>query len=264
MITIKTAEQIKKMAESGRILAEIIRDMMAAAKPGVTTQEIDDLARVLCAKHRVTPGFYNYPVMGKKYPAVSCLSVNDAVVHAIPADRPLKEGDVLGIDMGVMYQGWHSDSAVTLRVTQNVQRATSDSDATRYTLHDKLIEVTKQAMYKGIEQAHPGNHVGDIGYAVQTYVESHGFGVVRDLVGHGIGRELHEEPRIPNFGKAGEGPELKAGMVVCIEPMVTIGDWKLVLDNDGWTYRTKDGSLAAHFEHTVAITKDGPVILTKL
>ena len=255
MITIKTAEQIKKMAESGRILAEIIRDMMAAAKPGVTTQEIDDLARVLCAKHRVTPGFYNYPVMGKKYPAVSCLSVNDAVVHAIPADRPLKEGDVLGIDMGVMYQGWHSDSAVTLRVTQNVQRATSDSDATRYTLHDKLIEVTKQAMYKGIEQAHPGNHVGDIGYAVQTYVESHGFGVVRDLVGHGIGRELHEAPPVPCFVKGIVGElKLEEGLVLAIEVMYTKGSGEIVVDaEDKWTIRTKDAKIAGLFEETAAV-----------
>ena len=248
------------MAESGRILHEIILQMSAMVKPGVTTQEIDDLARTLCDKHRVKPGFFGYVVAGKKYPGVACLSVNDAIVHAIPTDRPLKQGDVLGIDMGVIYKGWNSDSAVTLRVTQNAQRVASDD--TRYTIHDKLIAVTREAMYLGIKQAVPGNHVGDIGHAVQTYVESHGFGVVRDLVGHGIGKELHEEPRIPNFGKPGEGPELKEGMVICIEPMVTAGDWRLVIDGDGWTYRTKDGSLGAHFEHTVAITKNGPVILT--
>ena len=180
---------------------------------------------------------------------MSCLSVNDAIVHAIPTDRPLQDGDVLGIDMGVLYKGWNSDSAVTVIVGNNAKA-------------EKLIEITKQSMYLGIEQARIGNHVGDIGHAVQTYVESHGFGVVRDLVGHGIGKELHEEPRIPNFGKPGDGPVLQEGMVICIEPMVTAGDWHLVIDNDSWTYRTKDGSLGAHFEHTIAITKNGPQILT--
>ncbi len=237
------------MAKSGRILHEIIVAMVALAKPGVTTQEIDDLARKLCADYKVKPGFFGYGVAGKKYPAVSCLSVNDAIVHAIPTDRPLQDGDVLGIDMGVLYKGWNSDSAVTVIVGNNAKA-------------EKLIEITKQSMYLGIEQARIGNHVGDIGHAVQTYVESHGFGVVRDLVGHGIGKELHEEPRIPNFGKPGDGPVLQEGMVICIEPMVTAGDWHLVIDNDSWTYRTKDGSLGAHFEHTIAITKNGPQILT--
>lgn len=237
------------MAESGRILHEIITHMVALAKPGVTTQEIDDLARDLCVEYKVKPAFLGYGVQGKKYPAVSCLSVNDAIVHAIPTSRPLQEGDVLGIDMGVMYQGWNSDSAVTIIIGEN-QKA------------EKLIEITKQAMHLGIGQAIPGNHVGDIGHAVQTHVEKNGFGVVRDLVGHGIGKELHEEPRIPNFGKPGQGPELREGMVICIEPMVTAGDWRLVLDDDGFTYRTRDGSLGAHFEHTLAITKNGPVVLT--
>lgn len=237
------------MAESGRILHEIIFEMVAMAKPGVTTQAIDDLARKLCNEHKVTPGFFNYDVGGRKYPAVSCLSINDALVHAIPTDRPLENGDVLGIDMGVIYKGWNSDSAVTVIIGENFRA-------------EKLVQVTRDSMYLGIKQAISGNHVGDISHAVQTYVESHGFGVVRDLVGHGIGRELHEEPRIPNFGKAGEGPLLKEGMVICIEPMVAVGDWRVVIDKDGWTYRTKDGSLAAHFEHTLAITKNGPVVLT--
>lgn len=249
------------MAESGRILADIIRQMVVAAQPGVSTHQLDDLARALCKKHKVKPGFLEYGVKGKKYPAVACLSVNDAIVHGIPTDRPLKEGDVLGIDMGVLYRGWNSDSAVTLRVSPP-----SPSYSKRGTegaiVADKLIAVTRDSMYLGIKQAISGNHVGDIGHAVQAYVESHGFGVVRDLVGHGIGRELHEEPRVPNFGKPGEGPELREGMVICIEPMVTAGDWKLVLDEDGFTYRTKDGSLGAHFEHTIAITKTGPVVLT--
>lgn len=275
MISYKTSKQIELMAESGRILHEIIAQMAAFAQPGVTTQQIDDLARKLCKEHKVTPGFLGYGVAGKKYPAVACLSVNDAIVHAIPTDRPLQEGDVLGIDMGVIYKGWNSDSAVTVVIGHGNQ-ASPPAGGAPYSLAPsrsekfssdlpqrfRLVEVTKEAMYLGIKQAKPGNHVGDIGNAVQTYVESHGFGVVRDLVGHGIGKELHEEPRIPNFGKPGEGPVLKEGMVICIEPMVTLGDWKLVLDADGWTYRTKDGSIGAHFEHTLAITKDGPVVLT--
>lgn len=250
MISYKTSEQIKLIAESGRILADIIREMVAAAKPGVTTQEIDDLARTLCSTHNVTPAFFNYPVMGKKYPAVSCLSVNDAIVHAIPTDRKLQEGDILGIDMGVVYEKWNSDSAVTIEIGSNKAK--------------KLIDATRDAMYLGIQQAIPGNHVGDIGHAVQTYVEAQGFSVIRDLVGHGIGRELHEEPRVPNYGTPGTGPELIEGMVIAIEPMVSAGDWHLVIDPDGFTYRTKDSSLGAHFEHTVAITKAGPRILTSL
>ena len=256
MISIKTSKQIELIAESGRFLHEIILEMVALAKPGVSTQEIDNLARKLCKEHKVKPGFFGYGVAGKKYPAVSCLSVNDAIVHAIPTDRPLQDGDVLGIDLGVLYKGWNSDSAVTVIVTDG------KLPITNYQLQMKLIEVTKQSMYLGIKQAVPGNHVGDIGHAVQTYVESHGFGVVRDLVGHGIGKELHEEPRIPNFGKPGDGPVLQEGMVICIEPMVTAGDWHLVIDNDSWTYRTKDGSLGAHFEHTIAVTKTGAEILT--
>ncbi len=238
------------MAESGRILHEIIAQMVAAAKPGVSTQALDDLARKLCDDHAVTPGFLGYGVSGRKYPAIACLSVNDAIVHAIPTNRPLEDGDVLGIDMGVIYKGWNSDSAVTIIVGSGSQEK------------EKLVNVTRDSMYLGIKQAIPGNHVGDISFAVQSHIEANGFGVVRDLVGHGIGKELHEDPRIPNFGKPGEGALLKEGMVICIEPMVTAGDWKLVIDDDGWTYKTKDGSLGAHFEHTIAITKNGPVVLT--
>ena len=275
MSLIKTSKQVELMAESGRILREIILRMVAIATPGVTTQAIDDHARALCKEYAVTPGFFGYGVAGKKYPAVSCLSVNDAIVHAIPTERPLQDGDVLGIDMGVVYKGWNSDSAVTVVISHGNQSSLSTDRAT-YSLAPsrsekfasglqqrlRLVEVTRDAMYLGIAQAVPGNHVGDIGHAVQKYVEAQGFGVIRDLVGHGIGKKLHEEPRIPNYGLPGEGHELKVGMVICIEPMVSVGDWKLVLDADGWTYRTKDGSLGAHFEHTLAITKDGPVVLT--
>ena len=259
MIRIKTPQQIELMATSGKILADIIKQMLQAAQPGVTTQELDDLARDLCKEHGVKPAFFGYPVMGRSYPAVSCLSVNDAIVHSIPTRRKLEVGDVLGIDMGVRYKGWNSDSAVTVLVKHQAPSTKSQTNSKS----EKLIEVTKQAMHLGIAQAQPGNHVGDIGHAVQTYVEGNGFGVVRELVGHGIGKELHEEPRIPNYGKAGEGIELKEGMVICIEPMVTAGGWKLVIDQDGWTYRTKDGSLGAHFEHTLAITKTGPLVLTE-
>ena len=256
MISIKTSKQIELMSVGGKILAGIIREIASHAKPGATTRDLDRIAGELCEQHKVKPAFLGYGVAGKKYPAVACLSVNDAIVHAIPTNRPLQDGDVLGIDMGVIYKGWNSDSAATVLVIDG------KFPIFNFQFQKKLIEVTKQSMYLGIEQARPGNHVGDVGYAVQTYVESHGFGVVRELVGHGIGRELHEEPRVPNFGKPGEGEMLKEGMVICIEPMVTAGDWKLVLDDDGWAYRTNDGSPTAHFEHTVAITKNGPVVLT--
>lgn len=249
MITIKTEKQIADIAEGGHMLHDVIEELVAHAKPGVTTKELDQLALELVHKAGAKPAFLNYQVGDERYPATLCASVNDHVVHGIPTDRPLKEGDVLGIDMGLIHKKWNLDSAVTVIVGHN-QKA------------EKLVSVTREAMMLGIAQAKAGNHVGDISHTVQTYVEKHGFGIVRDLVGHGIGKELHEEPRIPNFGKPGEGPQLKAGMVICIEPMVTAGDWRVTLADDGWTYRTKDGSLAAHFEHTVAITKNGPVVLT--
>lgn len=251
MISYKTSKEIETMAEGGKILAAILQELALAVKPGVTTKSLDTLAHERCKKNSVAPAFLGYIVNGKKFPATLCVSINDEVVHGIPSDRILKEGDIVGLDMGVIYQGWNLDAAVSVIVDQKSNLK-----------NQKLVSTTRQALELGIAQAQPGNHVGDISHAVQTHVEQAGFGIVRDLVGHGVGRKLHEEPMVPNYGRAGEGPELKVGMVIAIEPMVTAGDWRVFLDRDGWTYKTKDGSPAAHFEHTVAITKTGPRVLT--
>ena len=257
MISIKTPAQIQEMAEGGKILAAILRKLSDAAQSGnVTTRDLDVLAKDLTLESNAMPAFLGYRVGGNTFPASLCVSINDEVVHGIPSDRMLQPGDVVGLDMGIIYKGWYSDSAVTIEIK-------GSSLQEKNTVAKKLIHVTKEAMMLGIAQAQPGNHVGDIGHAVQKYVEQQGFGVVRDLVGHGIGRQLHEEPHVPNFGKRGTGPELKAGMVICIEPMITVGDFQVKLSSDHWTYTTKDGSLSAHFEHTVAITKEGPVVLTQ-
>jgi len=252
MIFYKTSSEIEIMAEGGKILAAILRELALAVKPGIKTKELDLLAHGLCREHKVAPAFLGYAVAGKKYPASLCVSVNDEVVHGIPSDRVLQKDDMVGLDMGVVYQGWNLDSAVTVEVQSEKRKAKNE----------KLIAVTREALNLGIAQAKPGNHIGDISHAIQQYIESNGFAVVRDLVGHGVGRKLHEEPAIPNFGKPGDGAELREGMVIAIEPMVTAGGWRVRLAADHWTYKTKDGSLSAHFEHTVAITKNGPVVLT--
>jgi methionyl aminopeptidase len=255
-ITIKTKDEIELMAQAGKILSDIIRKLEAAAKPGVTTKEIDKLAGELVLSHGVKPAFEGYA----GFPGIACLSVNDELVHGLASDRELKQGDLVSIDMGVIYEDFYSDSAITIPVLGDQSYdAWSDINKDAH----KLISVTKEALDAGIKQAKPGNHIGDISNTVQSVVEGNNLGVVRDLVGHGIGRELHEEPHIPNFGTPGEGDPIKEGMVFAIEPMVTVGDYKVELAKDGFTYKTKDGSLSAHFEHTVAVTKDGPVVLTK-
>jgi methionyl aminopeptidase len=257
-ISLKTKADIDVMRTGGRILAHILGELAKAVRPGVKTSELDALAHRLCDEANVKPAFLGY----NNFPAALCVSVNDEVVHGIPGPRILKDGDVVGLDMGVIYNGWNLDSAVTVVVSPPAPLTIRGEKGGM--LAQKLVTVARDAMYLGIEQAREGNHIGDIGYAVQTYVEKHGFGVVRDLVGHGIGKQLHEDPHVPNFGKPGEGPELRADMVICIEPMITAGDWHVAIQPDKWTYKTKDGSLAAHFEHTIAITKTGPEVLTKL
>lgn len=256
MIHIKTPQEIEVMAKGGKILAKILKELSRAVRPGATTRELEQLTHKLVLSHNVKPAFLGYEVAGHAYPAALCTSVNEEVVHGPPSDRTLNKGDIIGLDMGIVYEGWCLDAATTV-VVENPNNKTINPKIT------KLIEVTKHALALGAKQARVGNHVGAIGYAVQKYVEKNGFGVVRDLVGHGIGRKAHEEPPVPNYGTPHEGPELKEGMVICIEPMITAGDWRVVLDKDGWTYRTKDGSWAAHFEHTIAITALGPRILTK-
>lgn len=254
MIKIKTTKEIEIMREGGRILAEVLKGLTKAVKPGVTTNNLDKLARELVFKFGAKPAFLNY----NDFPAVLCTSVNDEIVHGVPSERKLEKGDVLKLDMGVLYNGFYSDSAVTVLVGEgfSIDRKTL--------LKKKILRVTKESLMIGIKKAKAGNTVGDIGSAIQQYVENGGFNLVRDLVGHGIGRELHEEPQVPNYGQAGTGEELKPGMVIAIEPMVVTDDWKIKGGSDGFVFQTKDGGLSAHFEHTVAITEKGPRVLTAI
>ncbi len=246
MSYIKTTSQIAHIRVSCKIASEILQELIAFAKPGVTTRQIDELAEKLCADHKVLPSFKGY----LKYPYTTCISVNDEVVHGLPGDRVLAEGDIVGIDFGVKYRGYFSDVARTIPIGK------VSADASR------LIKVTNTSLKKAIEQVKPGRTIGDIGHAVQTYVEEHKMGVVRDLVGHGVGTAVHEPPAIPNYGRPNSGVQLVAGMVIALEPMVNLGSHKVVLMDDGWTFRSKDGSLAAHFEDTILVTERGHEVLT--
>ncbi|MEK7076402.1 MAG: type I methionyl aminopeptidase [Patescibacteria group bacterium] len=248
MINIKTKEEISVMREGGKILAEILKKLSEAVKPGITTNDLEKLARELVLSYGVKGSFLGFD----GYPNILCTSLNDEVVHAIPSDRVLKEGDLLKIDMGVLYNGFHTDSATTILVGNN-------GDLVKR----KLVQTTKESLEMGISKAKAGNTLGDIGSAIQKHIEDKGFNVIRDLVGHGIGRELHEPPQVLNYGKAGQGEKLVPGMVIAIEPMVVTGKWAIKNGKDGYAFITKDGGLAAHFEHTVAITDVGPLILTK-
>ena len=251
MIFLKNKSEIENMRKSGKILAKTMRLMSESIVPGKTTPlELDQLAKRIIEESGATPSFLGYIVSGKKYPCSTCISVNSVVVHGIPDNNPLQEGDIVGLDLGVFLDGWHADAAWTYPV------GTISPNA------QKLLNVTKESLYQGISQAKVHSYVGDISFAVQRYVESHGFSIVRDLVGHGIGRHLHEEPSIPNFGKSKSGTKLKEGMTLCIEPMVNEGTYKVKTLPDQWTLSTEDGKLSAHFEHMIAITKDGPDILT--
>ncbi len=246
MITIKTVTEIEAMAEGGKILATIMKELEKQVRPGITTQELDRKAETLILKSRAKPSFKGY----QGFPAVLCASINEEIVHVVPSKRVLKEGDIISLDLGLVHKGFHLDMAVTLPVG----KISSEGQ--------RLIRVTKKALKRGLKKVRPGNTFGDIGNTIQRYVESQGFNVVRDLCGHGIGRELHEDPKILNYGKRRQGPEIKEGMVFCIEPMVTAGDWRLKKMADGHGFETIDGSLSCHFEHTVAITKQGPHVLT--
>ncbi len=248
MINIKTEKEIEIMKEGGKILGEIIKKLSEAVKPGITTNDLEELARELVLFYRVKSSFLGFD----GYPNMLCTSINDEIVHGIPSERVLEEGDLLKIDMGVLHKGFHTDSATTL-----VVGGRGDN------IKNKLIQTTREALEIGISKARTGNTLGDIGEAIQKHVEDRGFNVVRDLVGHGIGRELHEPPQVLNYGKAGQGEKLVAGMMIAIEPMVVTGKWGIKNGKDGYAYVTKDGSLAAHFEHTIAITDSGPLILTK-
>ncbi len=247
MIPLKSEEDLRVLREAGKILGSMIKRIERFVKAGITTADIDRLAQELAVAENVMPAFKGY----RGYPAVVCTSVNEEIVHGIPGDRKLKDGDIISIDLGINHQGYFCDAAITVGVGKISPRA------------KKLIDITKISLSEGIKKAKENNHLTDISYAIQNYVEKNGFSVVRQFVGHGIGRSLHEEPEIPNFGRPHQGPLLKSGMVLAIEPMVNMGAWESETLSDGWTAVTKDRQLSAHFEHTVALTCKGPEILTK-
>jgi len=247
MIILKSADEMAKMERAGRIVAEVLRELKEQVKPGVTTLDLDEIAEKGIRKRGGQPAFKGY----RGFPATLCASVNNEIVHGIPSKRTLLEGDIIGLDLGAIVEGYYGDAAITVAVggiRPEVQR---------------LVAVTEESLYRGIEQMKSGNRLSDVSNAVQSHVEAAGFSVVKDFVGHGIGQSLHEEPQLPNFGKPGQGPRLRPGMVLAIEPMVNMGKDGVRVLSDHWTAVTEDGSLSAHFEHTVAITEAGPVILTK-
>jgi methionyl aminopeptidase len=246
MISLKTDKDLVVLRKSGEILAKVMAVLKKAVKPGITTLEIDRLAEEMIRKENALPAFKGY----KGFPATICASVNEEIVHGIPGERVIKNGDLLKIDIGVNYQGYFTDSAVTIPV------------GTVATELHSLIDVTRTALSEGIKQLKSENHLSDISHSIQSHVERNGFSIVRQFVGHGVGFNLHEEPEIPNFGRPGQGPLLKAGMVFAIEPMVNMGSWDCEIMDNGWTAVTKDRLPSAHFEHTVALTANGPEILT--
>ena len=225
-----------------------MKELEREVRPGIKTKYLNKVAEDLVFSFRAQPSFKGF----NGYPSVICTSINEEIVHVVPGDRELKEGDIVSLDLGIRYKGYCTDMAVTVPVGKITKEK------------EKLIKVTQEALYKGIEQAKPGNYLGDIGWAIQQYAESQGFNVVRELVGHGVGKEVHEDPQIPNYGEQGTGLKLVKGMVLAIEPMVCIGNWQIEKCEDGFGYRTKDRSLSAHFEHTIAVTQKGPKILTTI
>ena len=246
MISIKSEREISLMRKAGNIVYRTHKYLEPYIKPGITTKELDKLAYDFIISQDATPSFLNY----QGYPASICTSINDEVVHGIPGNRKLKNGDIIGIDIGACYQGYHGDSAWSY-VVGSVSREKA-----------YLLEHTEKALYEGLKQVKPGNRIGDISNAIETYANNHKLGVVRELVGHGIGNHVHEKPDVPNFGKKGTGPILKEGMTIAIEPMLNLGTREIYLLEDDWTIITQDGSPSAHFEHTVVVTKDGYQILT--
>lgn len=247
MIILKSKENIQQMKLAGEILAACHREIAKMIRPGITTWEIDQFVEGFLARHSATPEQKGY----KGYEYATCASVNDVICHGFPSRNPLKDGDIVTIDMVVNLNGWLADSAWSYAVG-NVSPAAK-----------KLLKVTKEALYRGIDKAVIGNRIGDISHAIQSYAEAQGFSVVRDFIGHGIGQSIHEEPQVPHYGPSGKGPRLKEGMVFTIEPMLNVGKYHATVDLDGWTARTVDGSLSAQYEHTIAITSQGPLILTE-
>jgi methionyl aminopeptidase len=247
MIILKSPDEIAKMRRAGRIVAGTIDRVLAAVRPGLTTGGLDEVAEAYIAEEGAIPSFKGY----RGFPASICASLNDEVVHGIPGSRKLKPGDIVSLDFGAIWEGYHADSAVTVFVGEP-----PSAEA------EKLVRVTEDALEAGISEIRAGKRLSDIGHAVQQVVEGAGFGVVREYVGHGVGRSLHEDPQIPNYGPPGRGPEIKPGLVVAVEPMVNMGGWETRVLPDRWTVVTADGSLSAHFEHTIAVTDEGPEVLT--
>jgi methionyl aminopeptidase len=246
MIIRKTTEQIEAMAAAGEIQARCLRMLRAKARPGVTTKELDEAAEKLIRSQGAAPSFKGY----RGFPGSICTSPNSMVVHGIPGPYELRRGDILSIDVGVTYEGWVADAAITIPIGETPDEA------------EPLLTATRDALFAGIDQARPGNHLSDVSHAIQTRVEEDGLSVIRTLVGHGIGRDMHEDPQIPNFGDPGKGPELEVGMALAIEPMVNAGGPDVRMGSDGWAVYSQDDSLTAHFEFTVAVTRDGARILT--
>lgn len=236
------------MRQAGKIVAEVLALLGEHTVPGATTAELDALAEAEIKKRGAVPSFKGY----HGFPCTICASVNEQVVHGIPSGYRLNEGDILSIDVGAIYKGWHGDAAVTYAVGRANAQA------------ERVMSATKEALQRGIAAAVPDNHLGDIGFAIQSWVEAQGLAVIRDFVGHGIGKVMHEAPQVPNFGEAGAGVKLLPGMTIAIEPMVSVGDWRVKVLDDGWTAVTADGSLSAHYEHSIVITDDGPEILTRV
>ncbi len=253
MIQLKSTRELEKMREASHHVAEILLVLREMVRPGVTTLEIDRTARREIGARGLESSFLGYgPGGAPPYPAVVCTSINHEIVHGIPGNCELRQGDLLKLDFGVIFEGFHGDSALSIPVGEV-------DEQTR-----QLIETTRNRLYAGIKHMVPGERLGDVGHAVQQAVEQEGFSVVRDFVGHGIGRALHEPPQLPNFGRPGRGQRLRAGMVIAIEPMVNCGSAEVEMDADGWTARTADGQRSSHFEHTVAITENGPEVLTRI
>lgn len=253
MIHLKSAEELNKMRQAGRIVAEVHALMRERVAPGVTTAELNELAEELIRSHRAIPSFKGYPPGSPSpFPATICASINEELVHGIPGPRVLNEGDIISIDVGAIHEGYHGDAALTLPVGE------IDEETQR------LLDVTREALYVGIAQARDGNRSGDISAAIQEYVEESGFNVVREYTGHGIGRSMHEDPQVPNWGQPGHGVRLRSGMTIALEPMVLAGDYKVRVSDDQWTVVSADRKLTAHFEHTIVVRNGDAEILTRL
>jgi len=251
-LELKSKQDVERMRRAGQIVAEVLARLQEVVAPGVTTMELDRIAEEMTRKRGAVPAFKGYQVAGRVFPASLCVSINEEVVHGIPANRPLREGDIVGLDFGVVIDGYYGDAAVTVPVGRVTEKA------------QHLVDATRESLWAGIRTIKVGSRLGDLSHAIQSYAEAAGLSVVREFVGHGIGRHLHEEPQVPNFGEPGKGRLLREGMVLAIEPMLNLGAPGVLVKEDGWTAVTRDGSLSAHFEHSVAITADGPVVLTAL